>query len=178
MNKRNIKNTQWSILICVILLAIIGLIALYTATKNAQLDEFKKQCIWLSVSIIIMIAVMKIDYNLVARFSVFFYGIFMLLLVIVLFTPAVNGATSWFNIGFFAFQPGELAKIFVIMFLSYTIVEFQKKYNDAINRPVNLLMILAIGFLPILLIAMQPDYGTAIAYIVALTLMLYVARNK
>lgn len=175
MNKRNLKNTEWAILICVLLLVIIGLIALYSASQETDLDAFKKQCIWILISIPIMCVAMIMDYNIIARFSWIFYGIFMLLLIVVLFTAAINGATSWFNMGFLFFQPGELAKIFVILFLSYTIVNIQAKGKNQINKPSKLAIILLIGLAPTFLIAIQPDYGTALAYIVAITLMLYVA---
>ncbi len=175
MNKRNLKNTEWAILICVLLLVIIGLIALYSASQETDLDAFKKQCIWILISIPIMCVAMVMDYNIIARFSWIFYGIFMLLLIVVLFTAAINGATSWFNMGFLSFQPGELAKIFVILFLSYTIVNIQAKGKNQINKPSKLAIILLIGLAPTFLIAIQPDYGTALAYIVAITLMLYVA---
>ena len=175
MNKRNLKNIEWSILICILLLVIIGLIALYSASQGTELDAFKKQCIWILISIPIMCAVMFIDYNVIARFSWIFYAVFMILLVVVLFTGAINGATSWFNMGLLSFQPGELAKIFVILFLSYTIVNIQANGKNQINRPSKLAIVLLIGLAPTFLIAIQPDYGTALAYIVAITLILYVA---
>ena len=175
MNKRAIKNTEWGILICVVLLVIIGLVALYSATINSELYEFKKQCIWILISIPIMIAVMCIDYNVIARISPYLYGTLILLLVAVLFTKPINGATSWFNIGFFAFQPAELGKVFIIVFLSYVIVNIQKKSKKEINKLSKLAIILGTIGLPIILIAIQPDYGTAIAYIISLVLMLYVS---
>ena len=175
MNKRAIKNTEWGILICVVLLVIIGLVALYSATINSELYEFKKQCIWILISIPIMIAVMCIDYNVIARISPYLYGTLILLLVAVLFTKPINGATSWFNIGFIAFQPAELGKVFIIVFLSYVIVNIQKKSKKEINKLSKLAIILGTIGLPIILIAIQPDYGTAIAYIISLVLMLYVS---
>lgn len=175
MNKRAIKNTEWGILICVVLLVIIGLVALYSATINSELYEFKKQCIWILISIPIMIVVMCIDYNVIARISPYLYGTLILLLVAVLFTKPINGATSWFNIGFFAFQPAELGKVFIIVFLSYVIVNIQKKSKKEINKLSKLAIILSAIGLPIILIAIQPDYGTAIAYIISLVLMLYVS---
>ena len=175
MNKRAIKNTEWGILICVVLLVIIGLVALYSATINSELYEFKKQCIWILISIPIMIAVMCIDYNVIARISPYLYGTLIILLVAVLFTKPINGATSWFNIGFFAFQPAELGKVFIIVFLSYVIVNIQKKSKKEINKLSKLAIILGTIGLPIILIAIQPDYGTAIAYIISLVLMLYVS---
>lgn len=175
MNKRNLKNIEWSILVCVLLLVVIGLVALYSASKETDLDAFKKQCTWILISIPIMYIAIRMDYNIIARFSWIFYGIFMILLIIVLFTGAINGATSWFNLGFLSFQPGELAKIFVILFLSYTIANIKTKGKEQINRPNKLAIILLIGLAPTFLIAIEPDYGTALAYVVAITLMLYVA---
>lgn len=175
MNKRILKNTEWSILICVLILITIGLIALYSATISSELYEFKKQCIWILISIPIMFAIMFIDYEIIARISPFLYGLSIILLIAVLFTSPINGASSWFDIGFFAFQPAEFAKIFIIVFLSYAIVKIQKLSKKEINKPINLIKIFGIVFLPLILIAMQPDYGTAMAYVIALILMLYVA---
>ena len=51
MNKRLLKNIEWGILICTILLIVIGFVALFSATQNAGYDEFKKQIMWVLVSI-------------------------------------------------------------------------------------------------------------------------------
>lgn len=175
MNKRILKNIDWSILIYVFILTFIGLVALYSATIDDGLLEFKKQCIWIAISIPVMIIILFIDYNIIARFSPYLYGISIILLIAVLFTTAVNGASSWFDIGFFAFQPAELAKVFIIVFLSTVIVNIQKRSKQEINRPLKLLIILGVVLLPVLLIIMQPDYGTAIAYMLSLVLILFVA---
>lgn len=175
MGKRILKNTEWSILVCVLMLVTIGLVALYSATIDSDLDEFKKQCIWLVISISIMVAVMFIDYSILARFSPYLYGIGIILLIAVLFTGAINGATSWFDMGFFRFQPAEFAKIFVILFLSSVIVKIQLKSKKEINKPLKLALIIGIVFLPVLLIAIQPDYGTALAYIISLILIVFVS---
>lgn len=175
MNKRIVRNVDWSILICVLILVIIGLITLYSATINSELYDFKKQCIWILISIPIMIALMFIDYKLIAKISPYLYVISILLLTLVLFTPAINGATSWFTIGFFTFQPAELVKVFVTIFLSYIIVKIQKSSKKEINKLSKLAIVLSIVLLPVILIIMQPDYGTAIAYFISLILTLYVA---
>ena len=175
MNKKAVRNTEWSILICVIMLLIIGLIALYSATVNSELYEFKKQCIFVLISIPVLIISIMVDYSVIAKFSPYFYGFSIILLIAVLFTGAINGATSWFNIGFFAFQPAELAKVFVIMFLSTIIVNIQTNSKKEINRISKLGIILGVVFLPVLLIILQPDYGSAFAYIISLALILYVA---
>ena len=175
MRKRELKNVEWTILIVAVILCIIGLVALFSATQETEYDEFKKQCIWLVVSLVIMVGVMLIDYDFLVKISPIFYGIFVILLIAVLFTPEINGATSWFDIGFFSFQPGEFAKVFVILFLALAITRIQEREKAEINRPTRLLIIFAILALPLLLIIKQPDYGTAAAYIVATALMLITA---
>lgn len=175
MRKRELKNIEWSILIVAIILCAIGLVALFSATQETEHDEFNKQCIWVIVSIIIMVTIMMIDYETLTKISPIFYGGFIVLLVAVLFTTPVNGATSWFDIGFFSFQPGEFAKVFVILFLAYAITKIQQRNKKDINKPVKILIVLAILALPVLLIIKQPDYGTAMAFIVATALMLITA---
>ena len=110
-----------------------------------------------------------------AKVAPIIYGIFILLLIGVLFTTPVNGATSWFNIGFFSFQPGEFAKVFVILFLALAITRIKQKGNKEINKISKLAIIFAIVGVPILLIIKQPDYGTAAAFLVATALMLVAA---
>ena len=73
----------------------------------------------------LLFLMMFIDYRILARFSPIFYMISIIMLVLVLFTPAVNGASSWFNIGAFSMQPAEFAKIAVILFLASTISKFR-----------------------------------------------------
>ena len=175
MKKKIFKNTEWSILICVFLLVVIGLIALYSATLSSELYEFKKQCMWILISIPVMIMVMFIDYEIISRFSSYLYGLALILLIGVLFTEPINGASSWFDIGFFAFQPAEFGKIFIIIFLSTVIVNIQKKGRNEINKFSKLLIAVGTVLLPTILIALQPDFGTAIAYITALVFILYVS---
>lgn len=178
MKKRILRNIEWSILICTILLTIIGLVALYSATKESDYDEFKKQLIWIMISIPIMILIICINYEVIAKISPIFYGIFIILLIIVLFTKSINGASSWFNIGFFSFQPSEFAKIFVILTFSLLINRIQKNDRNDINKPLKLLMCLSVIIVPVLLIIKQPDYGTAVAFLVAMVFILFSAGIK
>lgn len=112
MKRKLFRKAEWTIIICCICLLLIGLIALYSATKNTEYEEFKKQIIWILIGIPIMLVVSKIDYDVLAEFSWIAYIIFIILLIIVLFTSAVNGATSWFNIGGVSIQPRRISKSF------------------------------------------------------------------
>ena len=175
MNNRNIKNIEWWILILAIVLCAIGIIALYSATQSNNFDELKKQAIWLAVSVVMMIIVSFIDYRILVKISPILYGLSMILLVAVLFTKSINGAKSWFNIGGVSLQPAELAKVSVILFLSYVVVRLQMNGKEEVNKIWKLFIIIAVVAFPLALIILQPDFGTAMTYIVALLLVLVVA---
>lgn len=178
MKKRILKNIEWSILICTILLIAIGIIALFSATQGTEQEELKKQIIWLIISIPIVIFMVWIDYDTIAKISPIFYGIFLILLVAVLFTKSVNGATSWFEIGPISFQPSEFAKIFVILLFSSIVTKIQENGKDEISRPSRLIISLLVIIVPVLLIIKQPDYGTAISFLVATVFILFTAGIK
>ncbi len=175
MKKKIVKNIEWGILVCTLLLVVIGLIALFSSTQNSDYDEFKKQILWLAISVPVMICVILLDYSWLTKISPVLYGLSIILLIAVLFTEPINGATSWFNIGPFSFQPAEFAKISVVLFLAYVIVKIQSKGKNELNRFWKLGLILLTAAVPILLIIKQPDYGTAFAFIFALIFMLFVA---
>lgn len=178
MKRKILKNIEWSILISTIILVIIGLVALTSATKNSNYEELKKQILWLTISIPILIVVIFVDYDIFAKISPILYGIILILLVAVLFTSAVNGATSWFDIGPFSFQPAEFAKVVIVLFIAWLITKIQKNGRDQINRVLKLGLLLIAFAVPVLLIIKQPDYGTAMAFVSAFIFMLFVAGLK
>ena len=121
MNKRLLKNIEWGILICTILLIVIGLVALFSATQNADYDEFKKQIMWVLISIPVMVVILLIDYEIFVKISPVLYGVAIVLLIGVLFTEPINGASSWFSIGQFTVQPAEFAKIAFVLFITFVL---------------------------------------------------------
>lgn len=176
MKKKLLKNMEWTILIVCIILVIIGLFALYSASYDTELEEFKKQIKWLIISIPFLILATTIDYNVIVRFSSLAYLIIIALLIGVLFTAPINGASSWYKIGdSFTFQPSELAKVVEILFLAFLLNKLQLKGKKEINKFWKLLIFLACAAIPLLLILKQPDIGTAAAFIVAILFMLFIS---
>ena len=174
MGKKLLKNTEWIVLIVSVLLAIIGLVALFSATQSTDLAEFKKQIQWLLISIPFLILASTIDYNVIVKFSTLAYIILIVLLIGVLFTEPISGARSWFKIGnSFSFQPSELGKIITILFLSFLMNKMQVRGRREINKIWKLLIVLVMAAIPVALIVIEPDNGTAIAYIVAIGFMLF-----
>ena len=133
---KKLRKMEWWILICAIILCGIGLVALFSASYDSNLDEFKKQAVWIGISLGIMIGVMFIDYKILIKLSPILYGIAIISLIAVLFTKPISGARSWFVIGddLFSFQPAEMSKVFIILFLSYVISIIQRKGRNEINK--------------------------------------------
>jgi rod shape determining protein RodA len=77
--------------------------------------------------------------------------------VIVMATKPVLGASRWINLGFFQFQPSELAKLVVIIVLA----KFFADHYEQMDRPRYLLWSLGYVAVPLILVLAQPDLGTA-----------------
>lgn len=176
MKKKLLKNTEWTVLIVSLLLFAIGLIALFSATQSTEYNEFKKQIQWFVISIPFLIIAYLIDYNVIARFSTVMYIVSLGLLVGVLFTEPVNGASSWYQFGdMISIQPSEIAKVIVVLFISFLINKLQIKGRNEINKIWKLFLVLIFMAIPIFLIVLQPDYGTVMAYIVAMLFILFIS---
>lgn len=174
MGKKLLKNTEWMVLIVSVILAIIGLVALFSATQSTDYYEFRKQVQWLIISIPFFILASMIDYNVIVRFSSLAYLVIIGLLIGVLFTSPISGARSWFKFGeAFSFQPSELGKVVTILFLAFLLNKLQIRGRDEINRFWKLIIYLVFAAIPVILILREPDNGTALAYITAILFILF-----
>lgn len=178
MIKKVLKKMDYVLIAIVVLLFLIGIVALYSANGGISGDtgEVTKQLIWFAVGTIGAMAMIVIDYNTLGKLWMFIYGAILILLIGVLFTKPINGATSWFNFGSVSIQPSEFAKIALILGLAKVIEYFKQK--NTLNKPLSILAILMVVLIPVALIIKQPDYGTAMVILVILCSMLFVAGIK
>jgi len=174
MGKKLLKNTEWTILIVSVILAVLGLVALFSATQSTEYGEFRRQAQWILISIPFLILASIIDYNIIVRFSTLAYIVIIGLLIGDLFTEPISGASSWFKFGeSLSFQPSELGKIVIILFLAFLINKMQIKGRKEINKIWKLAIILIFAAIPVALIIKEPDNGTALAYISAILFMIF-----
>lgn len=161
-----LKNTDYIILGLAIFLVVIGVLGIYSAGINSTNsgNEYLKQILWLGVSLIVLAAVWLIDFNTLGIIGVIAYPVVLILLVIVLFMPEINGASSWFNLGFFQLQPSELMKIAYILTFAKFIEYVMARDKNGINKWYNLLISIALYAIPVFLIVLQPDFGTAMVF--------------
>lgn len=126
---------DYSLLFLIIFLVGFGLIMIYSTSSynamkyyNDPMLYFRKQGIYALIGIPLMIVVSKIDYRLYIKRIAFVKPVWLLYLfciglqVIVLFVgDAKNGSQRWIQLGGFSFQPSELSKICVLLFVAYVV---------------------------------------------------------
>jgi rod shape determining protein RodA len=176
IDRRLFTSFDWVFFGLVMFLAAIGIMNIYSASASYSttgLPFYLKQVSWGTGSLFIMLLVCSIDYHVLEDLSFWFYGMVLLLLILVMFMGRTSmGATRWLNLGFMNIQPSEPMKIVIII----TFARYFSRYPvvDGLNfRDMGFPLIL-MG-LPALLILKQPDLGTAImVLLVAGSIMLFV----
>lgn len=119
-----------------------------------------KQGLWIVLGLCIMWTFSKLNFNLLIKYSGVLYVLGTMSLVAVLFLGVnVNGATSWFKIGPFSFQPSELFKVFYLLYMSKVITDSPTKGFALFSK------ILFLTFIPCVLIFLEPDTGVVIMYL-------------
>lgn len=178
MFRNLLKNTDYILVITIVALFIIGVLGIYSAgygDTDGSKTEYQKQIVWFGVACGLAIFLWAIDTSMISLIGYALYGINLILLVVVLATPSIYGATSWFKIGSLSYQPSELMKLGVIL----TAAKVMTMYIENKNTPqpdkrkgyILLGIIAALFIVPLLLIVLQPDFGTALVYIVILAFM-------
>ncbi len=152
---------------------VIGLMAVYSATHGTgDTTLFYRQFSWGVIGIVAMSFVYSHDVRFIRDNAYIFYVIGILLLVaVLLFGKKVGGHASWIKIGFFSFQPSEIAKMSTILALARFLSEDE---TDIRSLP-HFFIALGIAFFPALLIILQLDMGTTITCMSFIAPMLIVS---
>jgi len=170
------KTIDWVIVCVLIGFGIYSYIGISGASPHLSLEG--TQMLWYCIGFVFLTIVLLFDYNHIGNFTYIFYGIGILLLVGVLFTEPINNTTSWYNLGFFSFQPAELMKIITIMTLAKYLSKKVEQEEKPFERLIELIPIFAIIGAPMLLILIQPDLGNAVVFTGILISMMIVGGVK
>ena len=160
-DRRLILNFDWTLLITVLFISTMGILNLYSSTyphTGSGTPLFVKQIYWLLAGIGLAIFILLFDYRTFIRYAYPFYifCLFLLLLVMI-FGRTTSGSQRWLQLGFFSFQPSELAKIAIILALTRYFTENENTLGYGFRDLIVPFLILAI---PLALIFKQPDLGT------------------
>jgi cell division protein FtsW len=166
------------------LLVFLGLVMVFSASAVMARERFgspyaflSKQLIWAVAGLAAMVVTMRVDYKRYKHPALVFslMGVTTLLLISVFFLDRSHNTHRWIHLGGFSFQPSELAKPVLILFLAYFLESRAKTMDDVRNTlvPAAAPLLVFIG-----LIVLQPDLGTAIACAGIAACILYVAGMR
>ena len=178
------KEDKW-LLIAVIIIAIFGIVMIYSASSiwaeykfNDSFKFVKAQSAFFIIGLVIIMILKKINPKIYYEKANLILFICFLLLVLVLI-PGLgkirNGSRSWFGIGGFGIQPSEFAKIGLIIYVSKYLANNNKIIKDVKKGVLPILLVIGVFFL---LIMLEPDFGTAMVIVLTLTSILFISGVK
>ncbi|KAA3611126.1 MAG: putative lipid II flippase FtsW [Calditrichaeota bacterium] len=169
----------------VMLLIMLGQLMVFSASSmfakaayGSLTYFFQKQLLWGLICLVIMITVSRFDYRKLMneKTAMVLIAVTILLLVGVLFFGrTIKGATRWYSLGLMNFQPSEIAKIAVIIYLSH---KLSRKGIDKLDFKEFLMPIYLVLSLILFLVFIQPDLSTTLMIMGIAAIMLFISRVK
>lgn len=169
LNRKTGTNIDWLLTSIFFAIVIVGWLMLYTYSYDGngglwfELDSVVgRQTVWLGVALLAFLVFISLDWRIWSTISYPIYGMTLLSLVLVLFIgKEVKGASSWFDIFGYSFQPSELAKFGT----SLGVAAYIGQPNLNINQLSKAAIAFMLFLIPAFLIFLQPDAGTAIIFL-------------
>ena len=173
------SRVDYSLLLPVFCLLVIGVVAIYIAVShdypNNVLPILGQQIAWISLGLVIGFVVMFFNTEFLWKVTPYLYGLGLALMILplVFYNPnlvASTGAKNWVSIGGTTlFQPSEFMKISYILMLARVIVQFTQKHKEWRRTiPLDFLLIgwmIAFTIPVLILLALQSDLGTALVFV-------------
>jgi len=173
----NLAKTKYQLLLITIILVVFGLFMVYNASVIDAFRDFgdkfyyfKLQSKWALLSVLLMLLVSRINPQKLFFIAAPLWFISILLLILVLIPGIGNkylGARRWIGIGSIRFQPSEVAKLSITIYLS-AILSKRSQLEKLIPH-----LLLATG-----LIMMQPDLGTTIVIVLTCLITYYLSGGE
>jgi cell division protein FtsW len=175
------SRPDYLLLLIVMILVSFGLLMIYSASAfiaDANFKDssffFKKQLIWILVSLPFLLLFMRVDYHKLRHLSTLSLLLSLLFLGAVLFFPSLKGVKRWIRLGPLGFQPTEVFKYSLILFLSFSLA----KQKEKVKKFKHLLPYFLILLVASVLIIQQPHLGSIFSLWIIFMLMIFVAGGR
>jgi rod shape determining protein RodA len=166
------KNLDWISVLLFMVCVLVGWLNIYAAIYNPENPLWigdagffdtnaGKQLIWIGTTVLLIIAILVIDYRFYETTAFFIYGFFIfMLLAVLIFGAEIKGSNSWIRIGGFQVQPAEFAKMATALalakYISTPMVNLSR-FKDQFN-------VAMIILLPPILILVSHETGVALVF--------------
>lgn len=164
-----LPSFDWPLFLIGSILSVSGLVYLYSATWMAQdppgpyfSPAVRGQLAYLAVAIILFFIARRVNWALKPDTWLWFYIPVLIPLIVVLFHGVgveTHGATRWISLGFFNFQPSEVAKAGYVLILAWCFSV------EPARLPRGFTQAAAITCSLLLLVMLQPDLGTSLVFL-------------
>lgn len=166
---------DWFLFILTALIAMFGIINVYSATMSyGTISNVVVQSFAVVLGLVLMILISRFDYeqfkNLVK--PIYIFALFILIIVLFFGVTGEWGARSWIRFGSIGIQPAEFAKVCFILTFSYHL----SKVQDKINKPLIILGLLVHMGVLVGLIMLEPDLGSALVFLFIFVCMMFTAK--
>ncbi|MFD1828941.1 MULTISPECIES: FtsW/RodA/SpoVE family cell cycle protein [Streptomyces] len=169
----------------------LGLVLIWRLDQSERLNDAPgapSQLMWSALGIALFLGVLIFlkDHRILQRYTYISMAVALVLLILPMFFPAVNGAKIWISIGGMSLQPGEFAKIIIAIFFAGYLMVKRDALALASRRFLGLYLprgrdlgpILAIWCLSVLILVFETDLGTSLLFFGLFVVMLYVATER
>ena len=167
INDKLIKHIDFSIIGIICAIVLFSIVNIYS---SGGFSYARLQFFWLIIGLVATYFIIYVDYIQILNYAPIIYWFAVgLLLFNDIFSKSVNGANAWIQIGKRAIQPGEFAKIAMILMLAKVIQDMEGN----INNVKNLAKVLMYAAIPMILIVIQPDMGlTMVSFFIVLGIVI------
>ncbi|MEW6081388.1 MAG: putative lipid II flippase FtsW [Bacillota bacterium] len=179
------KSPDFTLFVVTVILLAIGIVMVFSASSvkamvlyEDALYYLKRQALWAVMGLAAAVLFMNMDYRFLKKLALPFFGIGMVLLVMVL-VPGLGkvggGAQRWLDLGPLRVQPSEVIKVAMVLFLANSLA---RKGSGIARFWQGLLPYIGLMGLVFLLVLRQPDLGTALSIVGTIVVMLFVAGAR
>ena len=176
IDRRYFRYFDWINFFLIIVMSEIGLFFIFSATYKPEQPYsifFKKQLFGIISGIVIYLLCSATDFRSLLRWGYFIYFGILFLLVFTIIKGSIGmGGQRWVDLGFFRFQPSELAKLFFPAYATYYFYTEKDSLSFSFMQFMPVLTVLGISFL---LILKQPDLGTGLVLLFSGLIMVWLA---
>ncbi len=155
------SGIDWLLVIFIIPILGAGLATMkHFSVGETGVEFFGKQVIWILISFTVFFVFSFIDFRFLKRTDVLVYMflfICFILLLLFIVGHVAHGAKSWFNFGFFSFQPADIAKLTLVLILA----KYFSRRHVEIGDIKHIFISGFYAFIPLVLVLLQPDFGSA-----------------
>ncbi|EAX48105.1 rod shape-determining protein RodA [Thermosinus carboxydivorans Nor1] len=177
LNRRLLKNLDYTVITVTVLLVMISLVIIGSAThiNTPSEDRYwyvQRQGLFALINFVLIFIMLHFDYKALSKYANILYVVNLVMLLAVMFVgTSALGAQRWIQIGPITLQPSEFSKLIMIISLAHML---DKRMNK-LNTFKDIIPVFIYVGVPFLLVLKQPDLGTSLVFLAILFGMIFIA---